>query len=163
MNETNDHRDRADQFASTPAGTRNASKDWTDLLVSLSIQVLTALPLSFFLLYILPKFEQIFREFGSALPVLTQLTIGGARLLTGGFVVLLLVAATTGVGYLLRRLDRRLLWAWTALVSLAVVAVTAVAFAAAVLPLSAMARLIDGTSAAQAAPAGDAARDRTPE
>lgn len=106
---------------------------WGWVLLSFAIQLGAVLPLLFSLLCVVPKFEAIFKDLCTALPVLTQVVIQVGRIFRHVLAIppllALLFLASAGLGA--RRLHPALLWGWTAVV----VAGAAIAAAAVIVGL----------------------------
>jgi len=112
---------------------------WGEVLLSVLLQAVVALPLMFFVLYELPrKLQQLLNDLGASLPPLTLLTIRCGQFLSewGGVLMLALLGVSFLIGLLAQRLSRKLLWVWAVLPALALAAVTVMAYLSVVWPLS---------------------------
>jgi type IV pilus assembly protein PilC len=55
---------------------------------------------SILLVFVVPQFEEVFKNFGAELPAFTQLIIGMSRFMTGWWWAILLVVVGSGVGFI---------------------------------------------------------------
>ncbi len=115
---------------SPPAAARTAPArgpwNWGEVLLSLAVQVAAALPLWFFMMYLMPRFVEIYKDMDVALPPVAVSAIQAVRFLGHWreWLIPLLLGASFLIGLLARLIDRRLLWTWVVLVVLGVAALT---------------------------------------
>ena len=116
--------------------------NWGEVLLSLAVQVAAALPLWFFMVFLMPRFVEIYKDMGVALPPVVVSAIRAVRFLGDSreWLIPLMLGVSLLVGLLVRRIDRRLLWTWAVLVVLGVAAFTVMVFTSANLPVTSLTR-----------------------
>lgn len=98
---------------SAPADDRERRDGWWRVLLSVSLQIAVALPLLAFMVYIVPEFEEMARDFPARLPFATIFAVN-ATSLAGRYLWLWPAMALLISWVMHRRGGPKWLWGWTA-------------------------------------------------